>query len=103
MKPIRSVALGLALLSGAAHADVVTYWNAMGLRATNYLAGGFNSFSQVRIMAYTHAAIFDTVNAIDRRYTPYAVDLRAPAGASVDAAVASAAHTVLAKFSPGQM
>jgi hypothetical protein len=53
-------------------------------------------------MAYAHAAVFDTVNGIDRRYTPYAVDLRAPAGASVDAAVATAAHTVLVKFAPGQ-
>jgi hypothetical protein len=104
MKPLQSAILCAALASCAplAQADVVTDWNATGLRATNYLAGGFNSFLQVRAMAFTHAAIFDTVNAIDRRYAPNAVDLRAPAGASVDAAVAAAAHTVLVKLSPGQ-
>jgi PAP2 superfamily len=103
MKPLQSAILCAVLATGAplAQADVVTDWNAAGLRATNYLAG-FNGFQQARIMAFTHAAIFDTVNAIDRRYAPYAVDLKAPVGASIDAAVAAAAHTVLVKLAPGQ-
>ena len=104
MKPLHSAILFAALASSTqlARADVVTDWNATGLKATNYLAGHFNSFLQVRAMAFTHAAIFDAVNAIDRRYAPHAVDLRAPAGASVDTAVAAAAYTVLVRLSPGQ-
>jgi len=103
MKPLQSAIFcaALACCAPLTQADVVTDWNGTGLRATNYLAGQ-NSFSQSRIMAYAHAAVFDTVNGIDRRYTPYAVDLKAPPGASVDAAVAAAAHMVLVKFAPGQ-
>jgi len=45
--------------------------------------------------AIAHIAIHDALNAIDRRYEPYAYDAHAPAGTSVDAAVASAAHSAL--------
>jgi membrane-associated phospholipid phosphatase len=48
-----------------------------------------------------HAAIHDAVNGIERRYQPYTADLSSP-GASVDAAVAAAAHEVLAVLSPSQ-
>lgn len=44
--------------------------------------------SQFRALAITHAAIFDAVNASDRRYTPYAVDIKAPGGTSIEAAAA---------------
>ena len=47
-----------------------------------------------RTMAAVHAAIHDSVNAVDRRYRPYLRDDHAP-GASLDAAVAAAAHDVL--------
>ena len=42
-----------------------------------------------------HLAIHDALNAIDRRFRPYALDMQAPPGASRDAAVATAAHDVL--------
>jgi hypothetical protein len=42
-----------------------------------------------------HAAIHDALNAIDRRFEPYASDAQAPADASSEAAVAAAAHDVL--------
>jgi L-alanine-DL-glutamate epimerase-like enolase superfamily enzyme len=45
--------------------------------------------------AIAHIAIHDALNAIDRRYEPYAYDAQAPAGTSADAAVASAAHSAL--------
>ncbi len=93
----------IALAAATAHADVVTDWNQTALNVTHVsaaFAGG--AWFQVRTLAHVHAAIFDTVNAIDRKYTPYAVDLKAPAGTSVDAAVASAAHTVLTVQAPAQ-
>jgi hypothetical protein len=86
-----------------AHADAVTDWNQTALGVTHVtaaFAGG--AWFQVRTMAHMHAAVFDTVNAIERRYLPYAVDLRSPAGTSIDAAVASAAHAVLSVEAPAQ-
>jgi hypothetical protein len=53
-------------------------------------------------MAYVHAAVYDAVNAIDGRYTVYAVrPTTSPIGASPDAAVAAAAYTVLTTVFPG--
>ena len=43
----------------------------------------------------THAAIHDALNAIDRRYRPYAFDVHADPNASPEAAVAAAAYDVL--------
>lgn len=43
----------------------------------------------------THAAIHDALNAIDRRYRPYALNTPVTQGASPEAAVATAAHHVL--------
>jgi hypothetical protein len=54
-----------------------------------------------RAMAILHAAIHDAVNGIERRYEPYTIDLAFP-GASVDAAVARAAHDVLTELARGQ-
>jgi hypothetical protein len=42
------------------------------------------------------------VSAIDHRYKPFAVSLKAPAGASQDAAAASSAHDVLEHYFPSQ-
>ena len=98
-----TVLASIALAAAPAHADVVTDWNQTALNVTHVsaaFAGG--AWFQVRTLAHVHAAIFDTVNAIDRKYTPYAVDLKAPAGASTDAAVAPAAHTVLVVQAPAQ-
>ena len=45
--------------------------------------------------AMTHIAIHDALNAIDRRFRPYAYYDAAPRGASADAAVAAAARGVM--------
>ena len=45
--------------------------------------------------AMMHIAIHDALNAINRKYQPYAYDKKAESGASPDAAVAAAAHGVL--------
>src|SRR5262249_57373546 len=62
----------------------------------------FPAIQGSRILAMTHAAIHDAVNAIDRRYKPYAMDRLAEPGASPEAAVAAAAHDVLAAQLPTQ-
>jgi hypothetical protein len=52
-------------------------------------------FHESRAYAMMHLAIHDALNAIDRRYQPYAYDQKADPGTSADAAVAAAAHDVL--------
>jgi PAP2 superfamily len=93
--------LGVCLLSAAlsvtvvdsARADAVTDWN---IAATTAAAAPFvGGIPQGRIFAMTHAAIHDALNAIDRRYQPYAFDVQADPNASPEAAVAAAAHDVL--------
>ena len=52
-------------------------------------------------MTILHAAIHDAVNGIEGRYQPYTVALSSP-GASLDAAVASAARHVMLDLTPNQ-
>ena len=82
-----------------AQADVVTDWNVIALNATTVPP---NSVLQSRTLAIVHAAVYDAVASLDQSGRPYAVDLKAPAGASVDAAIAAAAHGVLMRLAPGQ-
>jgi hypothetical protein len=53
-------------------------------------------------MTYVSVAMYDAANAVDHRFTPFAVSLNAPAGASQDAAVIVAAHDVLVHYFPSQ-
>ena len=84
----------------AAHADVVTDWNQTAIRATEIASSP--PPLQSRVMAMVHAAIFDAVNGIEHKYSPYAVDVSAASGASADAAAAAAAHGVLERLYPPQ-
>jgi hypothetical protein len=95
---LAAAALGLQPWSPL-HADVVTDWNVIALNAT---AVPPNSILQSRAMAIVHGAIYDTVRAIDQKGMAYAVDLKGPAGASIDAAVAAAAHGALVRLAPAQ-
>jgi PAP2 superfamily len=80
-------------------ADMVTDWN---LTAVNATAVPPNSILQSRVLAIVHGAIYDAVRAVDPKSAAYAVDLKAPAGTSVDAAVAAAAHAALVRLAPTQ-
>ncbi len=53
-------------------------------------------------MAIVHTAIYDAVNGIEHRYTPYFVDDRAPRQASAEAAAAQAGYTTLLALFPAQ-
>src|SRR5262249_41645928 len=55
-----------------------------------------------RILAITHAAVYDAVNALDRAHEVYLVDALAHPRASREAAVAAAAHRALVTFYPTQ-
>jgi hypothetical protein len=81
----------------AAPAAEVTNWNRI---ATNTLvafpgaAGGASPALQIN-MAMAQGAVYDAVNAIDRRHRPYLLRSRFHRNASKDAAVATAAYRVL--------
>jgi membrane-associated phospholipid phosphatase len=79
----------------AAQGNAVTAWNSIATTAVLINPG---RILDSRALAAVHAAVYDTVNAIDHRSQPYLCHDDAP-GASVDAAVAAAAHDVLVKVS----
>jgi hypothetical protein len=71
----------------------VSNWNSIAVQAT--LAAGENAIVASRTLAITQVAIHDALNAIDPRYERYAYAGKAQAGASVDAAIATAARDAL--------
>jgi hypothetical protein len=89
----------VAAFASPARADAVTDWNQVAVRATEI--AGAPVPVQTRTMSIVHAAIFDAVNAVDRKYTPYVVGLRAPE-ASAEVAAAAAAHGILVRLYPPQ-
>jgi len=88
----------LAVVAGA-HADVVTDTNAKAAEITSKMPG---TPPAVRAMAIVHVAVHDAVGAITGRYPAFRAQVKAPAGASVDAAVLAATRTVLSKLVPAQ-
>jgi hypothetical protein len=91
-------AIGSALLP--ARADIVTTWNEKAVEILPKMGkqGPYN----LRGLAMMHAAMFDAVNAIERRYSPFKVDMTAPQGASAEAAAAAAARRILLELVPQQ-
>lgn len=87
-----------ALLFGTAmaSADVVQDWNKIMLDTIS----AQNPFAQSRFAAITQLAVFEAVNAITGRYTPYLGTIVAPPGSSAEAAAIAAAHTVLKNYFP---
>src|SRR4029077_16692664 len=85
---------------------IVLAWNQMALDAMvndSYLGANAKQAGpdrSSRALAIVHAAIFDAVNSIDRSYDPYLIQVIAPAGASLDAAAAQAAHHALGALYP---
>jgi hypothetical protein len=88
-------------MPSAALADEVLDWNAIAVRAMQ-VAPAVPGPLQARFLAIVHAAIFDAVNGIERRFTPIHVDAEAPPDASRRAAAVQAAYTVLVSFFPSQ-
>ena len=115
MRRIRIVAVGLlaALVvlggtttSGATKKPAgppdtyVTNWDAVGTQA--FSAAGLTPAEGHVIFAYVAVAVYDSVVAIKGGYKPFAVDVDAPRRASMQAAVAAAAHRTLAHYLPAQ-
>jgi PAP2 superfamily len=117
MSPIRKftwTALGAAFVAAACTSSPpappsrtasspasVLEWNAVAQRVTISVAKQYQAQSMIHI-ALAQAAVYDAVVAIIGGYRPYALRVERQPGASVDAAVASAAHGVLAHYFPDQ-
>jgi hypothetical protein len=74
-------------------ADPVSDWNTIAGQST--VTAGQNGIVASRTLAMAQIAVHDALNAIDSRYERYASWGTAPAGASVEAAVAAAARDAL--------
>jgi PAP2 superfamily len=90
----------LAVVAAApAYANVITDWDEKGIAAVAPLASvpsPYTPYAAYRMMGMLHAAMFDAVNSIERRYRPYLAQLPADPATSKEAAAAAAAATVLA-------
>src|SRR5271157_3514202 len=88
------------LLPSPSTADVVTEWNQKA--GASVLEAKIYPFAGTRVMAIVHSAMFDAINSIEGRYTPYKFKVSAPAGSSPEAAGVAAAHATMVMLFPEQ-
>ena len=88
----------LVATPATARADAVLNWNEIAART---VVAGQSPFNQARLMAVTHLAVFEAVNAVTGEYEPYLSDpIVAPPVTSAEAAAIAAAHRVLKNYFP---
>ncbi|MBB4370747.1 hypothetical protein GGD63_003542 [Bradyrhizobium sp. cir1] len=92
------IATLIAAAAPLARADVIMDWNAKAdaIAAEKQIPPAPYS----RVLSMMHVAMFEAVNAIDRRYAPYKISLSADRSTSREAAAAVAAHDVLLSIYP---
>ena len=95
MRYIMTLVIFGALEVSPAAADEVTKWNLIAANASAASGLFGNPLFDSRVNAIAQTAVHDALNAIDRRYRPYAFHGTVMPGASPEAAVATAAHRVL--------
>src|SRR5262245_25032497 len=95
---VLAAAFAALLPTPPVRADVVTDWNARAetIAIEKQITPAYNA----RQMAIQQVAVFEAVNAIERRYAPYRLTLTAERTLSKDAAAAAAAHAALVAFHP---
>lgn len=96
MRRIGFAALLVFALGSAARADEVTEWNKILFRSG--VVASSTALNMSRITALVQTSVFDSVNGIERRYTPIHVAPAGPAGASSSAAAAQAAYSILSRL-----
>ena len=94
------VAMALLLAPLIAAADAVTEWNEKTVAASAQAKQLPAAAS--RTVAIVHTAMFDAINSIEGRYSPYKFKVSATPGSSSEAAGVAAAHAVLLKLFPEQ-
>ena len=103
-KALHWLAAGSALIAAPASADTVSEWMDFAQAIQTAAAPPTAPRTPDHERATTHVALamFEALNAIDRRYESYLGMAPADSKASQDAAAATAAHDVLAAHFPGQ-
>lgn len=94
------LAAAAMMIGSMARADAVTDWNRTA--GDIVVDAKLGPLPADRALAIVHAAVYEAVNAITRRYPVSDLELKAAPGASVDAAIAAANHTALAELVPSQ-
>jgi hypothetical protein len=89
-----------ALLAAPARGDVIMDWNAKAdaIAAEKRTATPTHG----RGLAILHVAMFEAVNAVERRYAPYKLNLTADRNTSKEAAAAAAGYDILLSLYPDQ-
>jgi hypothetical protein len=89
-----------ALPATPARSDVIMDWNAKAdvIAAEKQIS----NVPHGRGLAMLHVAMFEAVNAIERRYAPYKLNLAADRTTSREAAAAAAGHDILVALYPDQ-
>jgi len=90
------VALVIGLILPALASNPVVEWNQIALTTALATPG-----TQI-YLTYVNLAIYNAVNAIDRRYEQYGSEFHGPGDASREAAAISAAYQTLLYYFPGQ-
>src|SRR5262245_41890732 len=95
----------LAILLAApaiARADAVADWNAIAIQTFSAATPARPATVAVLDVAMVQVAVYDAVQAIDKRFKPYSVEIPGASG-SPEAAAAKAAHDILVNLFPAQM
>jgi len=95
-RPIRGRAVA------ASQPDQVIQWNRELLALLQVPGAQAAAIHPTRTLAITQLAVYDAVNAIEGKDTPYLFSERAPRDASSEAAAAAAARTALLALLPSQ-
>lgn len=90
----------ILLTAGLVSADSVTDWNKRACEIAG--PANFDTPTANRALAVMHTAIYEAVNAITKKYPIGDLKIEAPAGASVDAAVAAAGRATLLAMAPAR-
>ena len=93
-----AAALLAVTVASRASVDEVIRWNQIATDAST--VENTNPLTESCVFAILHVAIHDAVNNVESRYEPYLPRTSLAASASIDAAIASAAHATLVALLP---
>jgi hypothetical protein len=93
---------GVRTPAQASQDNAVVRWNGVATEAILTDPATRSPSAAALYVAIVQAAIYNATMAIEKTHLPYRSSLSAPSGASVDAAVAAAAHGVLLAYFPAQ-
>src|SRR5258708_15783185 len=94
IRSISTITIGVCIAIGApapTRANVIADWDENAVSVVRQMT----PYAAQRVMGLVHAAMFDAVNSIERRFRPYLAQLPAAPATSKEAAAAAAAAAIL--------